>query len=83
MGRDLSVMFKVTILTPKEELYVGLAQEVILPTEEGELTILDFHQPVVSRLGPGTIYIDDRWSFKIRDGIAKMSGFEFVGIVQI
>ncbi|OGX19851.1 MAG: hypothetical protein A3K83_07415 [Omnitrophica WOR_2 bacterium RBG_13_44_8b] len=75
-------MFKVTVLTPQEELYVGLAEEVILPTEDGQLSILDFHQPIVTRLSAGTIQIDERWSFKIKDGIAKMSGVELVGIVQ-
>ena len=75
-------MFKVTILTPKEELYVGLALKVILPTEDGQLSILDFHQPIFTRLTRGNIFIDDRWLFPIKDGIAKMSGFELVGIVE-
>ena len=75
-------MFKVTLLTPQEELYVGLALKVILPTEDGQLTILDFHQPLLSRLAKVTVSIDDRWLFPIKDGIAKMSGFELVGIVE-
>ena len=75
-------MFRVTVLTPEEELYVGLAEEVILPTEDGQLSILDFHQPIVTRLTQGTIHIDERWAFKIKDGIAKMSGFELLGIVK-
>lgn len=76
-------MFKVTILTPQEELYIGLALKVIIPTEDGQLTLLDFHQPLLTRLTKGTISIDDRWLFAIKDGIAKMSGFELVGIVQV
>jgi len=75
-------MFKVNLLTPQEELYVGLALKVILPTEEGQLTILDFHQPLLARLTKGTISIDDRWFFPIKDGIVKMSGLELAGIVQ-
>ena len=75
-------MFKVTVLSPEEELYVGLAEKVILPTEDGQLAILDFHQPIVTRLTQGTIYIDERWAFNIKDGIAKMSGFELVSIVK-
>ena len=75
-------MFKVTLLTPKEELYVGLALKAILPTEDGQLTILDFHQPILTRLTQGTISIDDRWTFSIKDGIAKMSGLELLGIVE-
>lgn len=76
-------MFKVTLLTTKEELYVGLALKVMLPTEEGQLTILDFHQPLLSRLSKGVLSIDDRWFFKIKDGVARVSGFELSGIVEI
>jgi F0F1-type ATP synthase epsilon subunit len=75
-------MFKVTLLTPKEELYVGLALKVILPTQEGQITVLDFHQPLLSRLSAGVISIDERWLFKIKDGIVQMSGLELLGIVQ-
>lgn len=75
-------MFKVTLLTPKKELYVGLGEKVILPTEDGQLTVLDFHQPLLTRLTGGAISIDDRWLFPIKDGIAQMSGFELVGIVE-
>lgn len=75
-------MFKVTLLTPKEELYVGLGEKVVLPTEDGEVTVLDFHQPLLTRLTCGIVSIDDRWLFPIKDGIAQMSGFELIGIVQ-
>jgi len=75
-------MFKVTLLTPKEELYVGLALKVILPTQEGQITVLDFHQPILSRLAAGVISIDERWLFKIKDGIVQMSGLELLGIVE-
>ena len=75
-------MFKVTLLTPKEELYVGLALKVILPTQEGQITVLDFHQPLLSRLAGGVISIDERWLFKIKDGIVQMSGLELLGIVD-
>ena len=75
-------MFKVTLMTPKEELYVGLALKAVLPTEDGQLTILDFHQPLVTRLTKGTVAIDGRWLFPIKDGIARMSESELVGIVE-
>jgi len=75
-------MFKVTLLTPKKELYVGLALKVILPTQEGEITVLDFHQPILSRLAAGVVSVDDRWLFRIKDGIAQMSGLELLGIVE-
>lgn len=75
-------MFKITLLTPKEELYVGFAEEVILPTEEGQLTVLDFHQPMLTRLTKGVISVDKRWLFSINDGIINTTGFELVGIVE-
>lgn len=75
-------MFKVILLTPKEELYVGLALKVVLPAEGEELTILDFHQPILTRLTKGTISIDDRWLFSIKDGVVQVSGSELVGIVE-
>jgi len=75
-------VFKVTLLTPKKELYVGLALKVVLPTEDGQITVLEFHQPLLTRLQRGIISIDDRWLFNVRDGIARISGFELMGIVQ-
>lgn len=70
------------MLNSKEELYVGLALKVVLPTRLGEITILDFHQPILSRLTRGVISIDDRWLFKIKDGVVKMTGFDLTGIVE-
>lgn len=75
-------MFKVTLLTPKRELYVGLALKVVLPTEDGQVTILDFHQPLLTRLAKGVVSIDDRWLFSIKDGVARMAGFDLMGIVE-
>ena len=75
-------MFKVTILNSQEMLYLGLSEEVVLPTEEGELTLLEFHQPLLSRLTRGTIKIDGRWFFSIKDGIAHMRGDELMAIVE-
>jgi len=68
-------------MTLREELYTGLAQEVILPAHDGQLTILDFHQPIVCCLCAGVIRIDQRKNFKIKGGIIKMSGVELIGIV--
>ena len=76
-------MFRVALLTSKEELYVGLANQVILPTREGQLTILDFHQPILSRLARGVVSVDDRWFFKVKDGVVKMTGLELMGIVDV
>lgn len=75
-------MFKVTLLNSQEMLYLGLGEEVVLPTEEGELSLLEFHQPLLTRLTHGVIKIDKRWFFSIKDGIAHMRGDELVAIVE-
>ena len=75
-------MFKVSILNTEKMLYLGLSEEVVLPTEDGELTLLKFHQPILTRLKRGIIEIDKRWFFSIQDGIAHMGGDELVAIVE-
>lgn len=75
-------MFRVAILTPQSTVYFGLASEVVLPSEEGEITILDFHQPILSRLAQGTIDIDKKWSFEVKDGIACLREGELKVIVE-
>jgi F-type H+-transporting ATPase subunit epsilon len=46
---------KVTIVTPQELLFEGEAKEVILPGQDGEFSVLDFHQPCVYALRQGQI----------------------------
>jgi len=79
-------MFQVSILDLKKAMliYEKLASRVILPGEEGELSILDFHQPIVSRLKKGVIKIKAKTpvDIKIEKGIAGMNGKELVVIVE-
>ena len=68
---------KVYINTVFEEVYSGEAKEVILPGDEGELSVMDFHQPIVCRLAQGAVRIISHRSVKsipIIDGIAHMEG---------
>jgi len=68
---------KVYINTVFEQVYSGEAKEVVLPGNEGELSIMDFHQPIVCRLAKGAIKIIAHRSVKsipITDGIAHMEG---------
>ena len=69
---------KVRINTVFEEVYSAEAEEVVLPGDEGELSIMDFHQPIVCRLAQGIvrIIISHRSvkSIPIMDGIAHMEG---------
>jgi len=75
-------MFKVRILTPQSAIYLGLATEVVLPSKDGEISVLDFHQPIISRLCPGTINIDKKWFFDIKDGVAYLGDDELKVIVE-
>ncbi|MDD5643957.1 MAG: hypothetical protein PHO00_00715 [bacterium] len=69
-------MFRVSIYDVGAEalLYQDEAACVVLPAEGGEISIMDFHRPIVSALGRGTIRIDGSKSFKIMGGIAAMDG---------
>ena len=68
---------KVFINTVFEEVYSAEAEEVVLPGDEGELSIMDFHQPIVCRLAQGIVRVISRRNVKsipIIDGIAHMEG---------
>jgi F0F1-type ATP synthase epsilon subunit len=46
---------QVNILEPKGIIWKGRSKEVILPVEDGEVCILDFHQPFLIRLRKGDV----------------------------
>ena len=76
-------MFKVFISTVEGLLYSSLAGEVCIPTEEEELAILDFHQPIIARLKNGVINIDRKKQFSIADGIAYFNNNELKMVVEM
>ena len=68
---------KVYINTVFEEVCSTEAEEVVLPGDEGELSLMNFHQPIVCRLTKGVVRIISPHSVKsipITDGIAHMEG---------
>jgi len=82
------------ILSPTDKIYEGNAREVVLPGEDGEVTVLDFHQPFLYCLRDGYITINEH-AYKeksasvkapeavmIRNGIARMKGNELVVLVE-
>ena len=77
-------MFKVTVLdiTTTVSIFQGLTSSVVLPGGEGELSILDFHQPIISCLKAGMIKINEIPSIEIKSGVAKMKGNELVILVE-
>lgn len=50
---------KVVILDAQKVIYEGIAKEVVLPGEEGELAVLDFHQTLIARLKQGIIRVSE------------------------
>jgi len=71
----------VRILTAQEKLFDGEAIEVVLPGDDGEFSILDFHQPCIYSLRPGQVKVrlkknkgskGEEKKFTIKLGVAKM-----------
>ncbi len=59
------------ILEPKGAIWQGATKQVKLPALEGEMCVLDFHQPFVVRLARGNI-VFSKMRIAIKDGIAFM-----------
>jgi len=51
-------MIRVEIVTPKGYAYTGEVEMVNIPTEEGEIGVLENHMPLMSALRPGLVYMD-------------------------
>jgi len=77
-------MFKLSVLDIKtaSTIFQELVSQVVLPGEEGELSILDFHQPIISCLKDGLIRIDSKPPLVIKNGIASMQDNELVVLVE-
>ena len=67
-------MFKVTVLDIAKTamIFEDLATCVILPGEDGELSIMDFHQNLVATLKEGEVRIDRQKPITIKKGIVKV-----------
>ena len=48
---------KISILDVQHAVFEGVVSEAILPGADGELTILDDHEPIFVALGRGHIYL--------------------------
>ncbi len=64
---------KLGVYSLKKILYQGEAKSITCRTLAGEITILDYHRPLVSVLAPGTITVVD--SGKKEHFIPVNSGF--------
>ena len=76
--------FKLTISRVDEQLYSGNANAVTLPGTEGELTILAYHEPLVTMLKKGTVIVREGESvkrFSIDKGLLETSGNQVTVLV--
>jgi len=76
---------KIRILSSQEKLLEDEAKEVILPGEDGEFSVWDFHEPCLYRLRLGKITVKMRKkkeekSFPIKRGLVKV---EFSGLTAL
>lgn len=72
---------QVTVLSPEQSVYEGPAHRVILPGEQGVFEVGLFHRPLISRLLPGTVIVDDRY-WPIRRGVVKVERNTVTALVE-
>ena len=77
-------MFSVSILDIETAAVIsqGTAYSVVLPGEEGELSIFDFHQEMVSVLKKGVIRIDETPMVQIERGIVRVDQNQLIILVE-
>ena len=64
---------QISILTPEKPFWTGEAEEMILPTETGEMGVLKNHAPIITGLDVGAMLVrtKEQWSsFAIMGGFA-------------
>ena len=49
--------FKLTISTPEKKLFEGEADSIAVPGQEGQMTILPGHAPLLSALAQGDVIV--------------------------
>jgi F-type H+-transporting ATPase subunit epsilon len=68
--------FKAQILIPNKALFSGDILSVIVPTKEGQITILNNHTPIVSTLSIGEIVVEkenkEKETFNIQGGVVEV-----------
>jgi F0F1-type ATP synthase epsilon subunit len=73
---------RLAILDSKKAIWQGMSKEVTLPARDGEMCVLDFHQPFVVRLTKGKI-IFSGGRVPIKDGIAFMRSNSLTVFAQV
>jgi F0F1-type ATP synthase epsilon subunit len=63
---------KVSIVEPRGVVWQGVSHKVILPAEDGEMCVLDFHQPFLVSLKDGHVRINEEQEKPVTRGVAVM-----------
>jgi F-type H+-transporting ATPase subunit epsilon len=75
-------MIRLIILNPKETLFEGNTESVLLPGDKGDFEILPFHKPIISLLRKGTIVIDGHREMPISRGVVRVRNDQIVALVE-
>ena len=80
---------RISIFTPKQTIWQGRARQAVLPCEDGQICVLDFHQPFLVSLSKGDIrYIAQEKNvilnkqISIKDGVARMRRNELSILIE-
>ena len=73
MKYNYLAMIKLTILNLKEKIFEGEVSSLTLPGEQGELTVLTDHVPIVTAIKSGTIRADQKYFESKGGGIFEFS----------
>jgi F-type H+-transporting ATPase subunit epsilon len=65
-------MFELSILSPEGQIFAETVDEVLLPTDKGEIAVLANHTPLFSKLSQGTVTIKKNGKVNV---IAILGGF--------
>ena len=65
------MLLEISVLSPKETVFQGVAKSIILPGEQGAFEVLPFHKRILSRLIAGNLFIDGE-KFPLRRGVVKV-----------
>ncbi len=72
---------EIVIMSPQHLLFQGSGQHVTLPGEQGVFEVGAYHRPLMSRLLPGLIVVDDQ-IFPIQRGVVKIEHDTVTAIVD-
>ena len=76
----MATSLQISILTPQRPFWNGQADEIILPTETGEMGVLKNHAPIITGLDVGAMLVrtNQEWT-----SYAIMGGFALVKQNQV